>query len=44
MQQLKAALDTYETVRLGQVLKDAEPQAMQLNEPAPVTERSVHHA
>jgi hypothetical protein len=44
MQQLKAALDTYESVRLGQVLRNPDPQCMQLDEPAPATQRSeVRH-
>ncbi len=42
--QLKDALETYESVRLGQVLNDeSEPQCVRIDEPAPVTERSVHH-
>ena len=40
MQQLKDALSTYETVRMGQVLRDPDPQKMNC-EPAPPTERSA---
>ena len=38
--QLKGALDTYEAVRLGQVLRDPDPQCCTLDEPAPDTQRS----
>ena len=39
---LREALDTYECVRMGQVLRDDDPQSVQLNDPpAPITERSL---
>ena len=41
MQQLRAALDTYEATRMGTILRDNDPQRMNC-EPAPITQRSVH--
>jgi hypothetical protein len=42
---LKAAIEAREEIRLVSIVQDAsDPQAMQINEPAPITERSVHHA
>ncbi len=46
LEQLRQALDTYEQVRIGGAIVEAsDPQRMAVAnwEPAPITERSVHH-
>ncbi len=40
-QKVRSALETYEAVRVGEVLKDeTDSQCAQINEPAPVTQCS----
>jgi hypothetical protein len=40
MRQLKDALDTYESTRMGTILRDSDPQCTQINEPEPKTLRT----